>query len=179
MKEIHDLIQLTVSSKHDEKMIGFVSFSFRPKGSETRNDGILKISASDSRNQRNYLTLTFIADAGEEKEANDYLKNLFAELSEESLKEYLGKAMGALIKIPLDAFSSNSNFFIEELNIYLNFSGEPDRYFFENELLPGIAKILSLNFDSIEWFNTDNIDKEIHHQPQNKKLLPSKAILSF
>lgn len=141
--------------KAHEKMIAYVSFVVRFKENNQGKEGIIKISSSHRPYGGGCITLTFIVDTEDNQELKDHLKQLFNNLTPDSLKLYLGKDMDKVVKVSLDALEEIPEWYIEEVSVHFSNINERENVLIEEKLIPALESSLSFCFDPVEWWPPD------------------------
>jgi hypothetical protein len=165
--------------KAHEKMIAYVGFGIRFGIDDQRKEGVIKISSFQRPYGGGYITLTFIVDTEDNQELKAYLKQLFNNLTEDSLKPYLEKDMEKIVKVSLDSLEEIPQWYIEEISVHfsniderdsleeipqwyieeisVHFSNIDERVnvLIEEKLIPALESGLSFSFDPVEWWPAD------------------------
>ncbi len=141
--------------KAHEKMIAYVGFGIRFGVDDLSKEGVIKISSFHRPYGGGYITLTFIVDTKDNKELKAHLRQLFDNLTEDSLKPYLGKEMEKIVKVSLDSLEEIPEWYIEEIGVHFSNMDERVNILIEEKLIPALESSLSLSFDPVEWWPTD------------------------
>lgn len=149
-----------LSVKAHEKMIAYVGFAVRPGGQDETNEGVIKISSFNRPYGGGYLTLTFIVDTKDKAELKACLNHLFSNLTEETLKPYLGKELEKIAKVSLDSLEEIRDWYIEEVSVHLRSLDERENVIIEEKLIPAFEAAFPFSFDPVEWWPTDKPAKE-------------------
>jgi hypothetical protein len=141
--------------KAHEKMIAYVGFKIGNGQDDSNQEGVIKISSFKRPYGGGYFTLTFIVDTKDDEELRDNLNQLFNELTEDTLKPFLGKDMEKIVKVSLDSLEKIPEWYIEEISVHFSKMDERQNVLVEEILIPALASILSFSFDSVEWWPAD------------------------
>ncbi|MGB5749379.1 MAG: hypothetical protein WBM69_20530, partial [Desulfobacterales bacterium] len=88
--------------KANEKMIAYVGFKIDFEENGEKKEGVAKISSFQRAYGGGYLTLTFIVDRGQDDKLLKQLEQICANLTEDSLKPFLGQDFERMVKVDLD-----------------------------------------------------------------------------
>ena len=141
--------------KAHEKMIAYVGFVIRFGIDDQRKEGVIKISSFQRPYGGGYITLTFIVDTEDNQELKAHLKQLFNNLTEDSLKPYLEKDMEKIVKVSLDSLEEIPQWYIEEISVHFSNIDERVNVLIEEKLIPALESGLSFSFDPVEWWPAD------------------------
>jgi hypothetical protein len=141
--------------KAHEKMIAYVGFGIRFGVDDQSKDGVIKISSFQRPYGGGYITLTFIVDTDDNQELKAHLKQLFNNLTEDSLKPYLEKDMEKIVKVSLDSLEEIPQWYIEEISVHFSKIDERLNVLIEEKLIPALESSLSFSFDPVEWWPAD------------------------
>ena len=159
--------------KAHEKMIAYVGFKV---ASATENDldpeGVIKISSFQRPYGGGYYTLTFIVDTNNDKALKEDLKTRFENLTETSLKPYIGKDMQKIVKVSLDALEKIPEWYVEEVSVHFSNIEERENVLIEEKLIPALEGCLSFTFDPVEWWPADKPVQE----PQDASLMEQLSL---
>ena len=149
-----------LSIKAHEKMIAYVGFGFRFGADHQSKEGVIKISSFNRPYGGGYITLTFIVDTEDNQELKAHLKQLFNNLSEDSLKPYLGKDIEKIVKVSLDSLEEIPEWYLEEISAHFSNIDERINVLIEEKLIPALASSLSFSFDTVECWPADKPVKD-------------------
>ncbi|MGD8610825.1 MAG: hypothetical protein PVI93_07380 [Desulfobacterales bacterium] len=141
--------------KAHEKMIAYVGFKVDNDKDDANQEGVVKISSFQRPYGGGYYTLTFIVDTSDDKDLKEILKKRFDNLTEASLKLYLGKEMQKIVKVSLDSLEKIPEWYVEEVSVHLNKMDERVNVLIEDKLIPALTASLSFSFDPVQWWPTD------------------------
>ncbi len=144
-----------LSVKAHEKMIAYVGFGTGFGADGQSKEGIIKISSFHRPYGGGYITLTFIVDTEDNKELKAHLKRLFDELTEDSLKPYLGKDMEKTVRVSLDSLEEIPEWYIEEISVHFKNIDDREDVLIDEKLIPALKSCLSFSFDPVEWWPAD------------------------
>jgi len=153
-----------LSVKAHEKMIAYVGFGTGFGADGQSKEGIIKISSFHRPYGGGYITLTFIVDTEDNKELKAHLKRLFDELTEDSLKPYLGKDMEKTVRVSLDSLEEIPEWYIEEISVHFKNIDDREDVLIDEKLIPALKSCLSFSFDPVEWWPADkpvDVPKEV------------------
>jgi hypothetical protein len=151
MEDYYDLTESLFAAKANEGMIAFAGFTV----SEDRasREGVLKVSELCRSDRSGYLTLTFVIDLLDNATEKASLEARFSRVDQDALAARLGPDFEMLLDVPLNSFAESPRFFVEELNLYfLRLEGR-ERRLLEELIIPELADLLDLQFESLEWLN--------------------------
>jgi len=137
--------------KANEKMIAYVGFGIRLEDGE-KKEGVVKISSFQRAYGGGYLTLTFIVDRGPDEKLSNQLAQVYANLTEDSLKPLLGKQFERMVKVDLDLLEEVKGWHVEEINVYFRTIAGQEKTLVEGKMIPALEKILPCKFDAVEWW---------------------------
>ena len=146
--------------KAHEKMIAYVGFKVDNGKDDFNQEGVIKISSFQRPYGGGYYTLTFIVDTNDDKDLKETLKARFDNLTEASLKPYLGKDMQKIVKVSLDSLEKIPEWYVEEVSVHLSKIDERVNVLIEDKLIPALAASLSFSFDPVQWWPTDKPVKD-------------------
>jgi hypothetical protein len=141
--------------KAHEKMIAYVGFGIQFGDDHRSKDGVIKISSFQRPYGGGYITLTFIVDTENNKELKAHLTQLFDDLTEDSLRPYLGKDMEKTVRVSLNSLEEIPEWHIEEITVHFSSIGERINVLIEEKLIPALETALSISFDPVEWWPPD------------------------
>jgi hypothetical protein len=141
--------------KAHEKMIAYVGFGTRFGAAGQAKEGVIKISSFHRPYGGGYITLTFIVDTQNNKELKTHLKQQFNDLTEDSLRPYLGKDMEKTVRVSLDSLEEIPEWYIEEISVYFKNIDEREDVLIDEKLIPALKSCLSFSFDPVEWWPAD------------------------
>ena len=144
-----------LSVKAHEKMVAYVSFGIRPGDKEPTQEGVIKISSFSRPYGGGYLTLTFIIDTKDQEQLKARLNQLFSDLTEDSLKPYLGKDLEKVSKVSLDSLEEVRDWYIEEVTVYFRSFDERENVTIEEKLIPAFEAIFPFSFEQVQWWPAD------------------------
>ena len=144
-----------LSIKANEKMIAYVSFDVRIDEDGSSKEGIIKISSFHRPYGGGKLTLTFIVDTKDNQAIKDQLNNLFNNLTEDSLRPFLGDDLNKIVKVSLDSLEKVQQWTIEEVSVHFRSFKERIDILVEERLLPALSQSLPFSFDAVEWWPPD------------------------
>lgn len=144
-----------LSIKAHEKMIAYVGFGFLFGANDQSKEGVIKISSFHRPYGGGYITLTFIVDTEDNKELKAHLKQLFNNLTGDSLKPYLGKDIEKIVKVSLDSLEEIPEWYLEEISAHFSNIDERINVLIEEKLIPALESSLSFSFDPVEWWPAD------------------------
>jgi len=136
-------------------MIAYVGFGTRFGAAGQAKEGVIKISSFHRPYGGGYITLTFIVDTQNNKELKTHLKQQLNDLTEESLKPYLGKDMEKIVQVSLDSLEEIPEWYIEEISVHFRNIDEREDVLIDEKLIPALKSCLSFSFDPVEWWPTD------------------------
>ena len=172
MTEEFDPKKSYLSLKAHEKMVAYVGFKIQ-NGKDGRNqEGVIKISSFKRPYGGGYFTLTFIVDISDDQNLKKKLGQRFDELTEDSLKPFLGKDMEKMVKVSLDSLEKIPEWYIEEVSIHFSKIEERLNVLIEDRLIPALASSLSFSFDTVEWWPADKPVEE----PEETSLLENLSL---
>jgi hypothetical protein len=149
-----------LSVKAHEKMIAYVSFRIE-NGKDTRDqEGVIKISSFQRPYGGGYVTLTFIIDTRDDEGLKDNLNRRFNNLTEDSLKPFLGEDFERIVKVSLDSLEKIPAWYIEEVSVHFKKIDDRENVLIEDRLIPALASSLSFSFDPVQWWPADKPVKE-------------------
>jgi hypothetical protein len=149
-----------LSVKAHEKMIAYVAFKIQDGKEDPEQEGVIKISSFRRPYGGGYITLTFIMDTKDDKALKDNLSQRFNNLTEDSLKPFLGEDMEKVVKVSLDSLEKIPAWHIEEVSVHFKKIDDRENVLIENRLIPALASSLSFSFDPVEWWPADKPVKE-------------------
>jgi hypothetical protein len=155
MTEEFDPKKSYLSLKAHEKMIAYVGFKIQDEKDGRNQEGVIKISSFKRPYGGGYFTLTFIVDISDDQNLKKKLGQRFDELTEDSLKPFLGKDMEKMVKVSLDSLEKIPEWYIEEVSIHFSKIEERLNVLIEDRLIPALASSLSFSFDPLEWWPAD------------------------
>ena len=160
MNAVFDIKKSTLALKAGEFMIAFVGFSLSLKN-QIRKEGVLKISAFYRGDAPGYLTLTFIIDTEGDPSILNALEHVFDQLTEESIRPYMGSELREVIMVPLDFVSESHNWFLQEVSLYFEALKNREKLLVEDWVIPAAAACLGLTFETVQWWqgHEDTIQK--------------------
>jgi hypothetical protein len=141
--------------KAHEKMIAYVGFGTQFGADDPPKEGVIKISSFHRPYGGGYITLTFIVDTQNNKELKTHLKQRFDDLSEDSLRPYLGKDMEKTVRVSLDSLEEIPEWYIEEVSVHFKNIEEREDVLIDEKLIPALKSCLSFSFDPVEWWPAD------------------------
>jgi hypothetical protein len=144
MKNSIDAKRTLVLLKGDERMVAFAGFRLGAA------EGVMKV-ASFVRGDGGYLTLTFLIDTQGDSDVRDKLAATFRPLAEGVLQRQLEKDVTMVVSVPLDVLGDVSDYFIEELNIYIRGLEGRERRLLERQILPLVEAVTHATFAPLEW----------------------------
>ena len=155
--------------KSNEKMIAFVGFVIRPEKNGSNKEGVVKISSFHRPYGGGYLTLTFIVDIAQDKQHKKHLQRLCDNITEDSLRPFLGKGFEKMVKVSLDSLEEIKGWYIEEVNVHFRSIEDREKVLIEEKLIPALEDILPCTFDPVDWWPAERNkgapeDKEIEEQ---------------
>ena len=172
MTEEFDPKKSYLSLKAHEKMVAYVGFKIQ-NGKDGRNqEGVIKISSFNRPYGGGYFILTFIVDISDDQNLKKKLGQRFDELTEDSLKPFLGKDMEKMVKVSLDSLEKIPEWYIEEVSIHFSKIEERLNVLIEDRLIPALASSLSFSFDTVEWWPADKPVEE----PEETSLLENLSL---
>jgi hypothetical protein len=146
--------------KAHEKMIAYVGFKIEDGQVDPDLEGVIKISSFQRPYGGGYYTLTFIVDTNGDENVKKTLKARFDNLTETSLKPYLGKEIQKLVKVSLDSLEKIPEWYVEEISVHLSIIDERENVLIEDKLIPALATSLSFSFDPVQWWPVDRPAKD-------------------
>lgn len=180
MDEAFDLMGSVLSSKANEKMIGFAGFVRKSSPMGPDLEGMVKVSAEHREDGSGYLTLTFIIDREPDAGSGNPRAGL-GKVDPEVLRRRLGPDFEMLIDIPLTDFSAAAPFFIEEMDVYFRHLQGYEKNLVETNLFPAYEDILGLRFESLQGWRADEpspldrllaeAEARAESQPKSRSLL--------
>ena len=138
--------------KANEKMIAYVGFVISLKENGEKKEGVAKISSFQRAYGGGYLTLTFIVDRGQDDKLLKQLEQICANLTEDSLKPFLGQDFERMVKVDLDLLEDVKGWYVEEINVYFRSVAGQEKTLVEGAMIPALEKILPCKFDAVEWW---------------------------
>jgi hypothetical protein len=151
MEDYYDLTESLFAAKANEGMIAFAGFTVRED--RASQEGVLKVSALCRSDRSGYLTLTFVIDLVDSATDKASLEARFSRVDQDALAARLVPDFEMLLDVPLNSFAESPRFFVEELNLYfLRLEGR-ERRLLEELIVPELADLLDLQFESLEWLN--------------------------
>ena len=144
-----------LSVKAHEKMVAYVGFAVRLGGEDQIEEGVIKISSFNRPYGGGYLTLTFIIDTKDNEQLKAHLNQLFSNLTEDSLKPYLGKDLEKIAKVSLDSLEDVRDWYIEEVTVYFRSLDERENVTIEEKLIPAFEATFPFSFDRVQWWPAD------------------------
>ena len=141
--------------KTHEKMIAFTGFDIQSDDQGQLKEGVVKISAFQRPYGGGHLTLTFIVNTNGDPQLKTHLNQLFNNLTEDSLRPYLGEKLDKIVKVSLDALEKIEHWSIEEISIHFRAYEPRLNVLIEEMLFPALESVLMLSFDPIEWWPQD------------------------
>lgn len=138
--------------KANEKMIAFAGFLIRIEKHGITKEGVVKISSFHRPYGGGYLTLTFIADIGQDAALSNRLEQLCDNLTEDTLRPLLGKEFERIVKVDLDSLEQTRWWYIEEINVYFRSIEGLEKSLVEGKIIPALEVLLPCTFESIEWW---------------------------
>ena len=154
MNEVYDLMGSVLSSKADERMIGFAGF-VRSASSRGQNlEGIVKVAAEHREDGSGYLTLTFIIDR-EPDASPEKARTRLGQIDSEALRKRLGPEFEMLIQIPLSEFSASAPFDVEEMDVYFRHLQGHEKRLVETGLFPAFEDLLGLRFEGLQAWRAE------------------------
>ena len=159
--------------KANEKMIAYVGFKVASGKDDNRHqEGVIKISSFQRPYGGGYYTLTFIVDTNADKALKEDLKTRFDNLTETSLKPYMGKELQKIVKVSLDALEKIPEWYVEEVSVHFSNIEERENVLIEEKLIPALEGCLSFSFDPVEWWPADKPVKE----PEDASLMEQLSL---
>jgi hypothetical protein len=149
-----------LSVKAHEKMVAYVGFGVRLGDKEPIEEGVIKISSFNRPYGGGYLTLTFIIDTKDNEQLKARLNQLFSNLTEDSLKPYLGKDLEKIAKVSLDSLGDVSDWYIQEVTVYFRSFEERENVMIEEKLIPAFEASFPFSFDKVQWWPPDKPVRE-------------------
>lgn len=146
--------------KAHEKMIAYVGFKVENGQDAPNQEGVIKISSFQRPYGGGYYTLTFIVDTNDDKDLKEMLKTRFDNLTEASLKPFLGKDMQKIVKVSLDSLEKIPEWYVEEVSVYLSKIDERVNVLIEDKLIPALTASLSFSFEPVQWWPSDKPVKD-------------------
>ncbi len=146
--------------KAHEKMIAYVGFKVGTGQDDSNQEGVIKISSFQRPYGGGYYTLTFIVDTNDDNDLKETLKTRFNNLTEASLKPFLGKDIQKIVKVSLDTLEKIPEWYVEEISVHLSKIDERANVLIEDKLIPALADSLSFSFDPVQWWPADKPVKE-------------------
>ena len=144
-----------LSVKAHEKMVAYVGFGTQFDIDGQSKEGVIKISSFHRPYGGGYFTLTFIVDTQNNKELKAHLKRRFDDLSEDTLRPYLGKDMEKTVRVSLDSLEEIPEWYIEEISVHFKNIDEREDVLIDEKLIPALKSCLSFSFDPVEWWPAD------------------------
>jgi hypothetical protein len=141
--------------KAHEKMVAYVGFGVRLGDMEPIEEGVIKISSFNRPYGGGYLTLTFIIDTKDNAQLKTRLNQLFGDLTEDSLRPYLGKDLEKISKVSLDSLEEVRDWYIEEVTVYFRSLDERENVTIEEKLIPAFEATFPFSFDQVQWWPAD------------------------
>jgi hypothetical protein len=141
--------------KAHEKMIAYVGFGIRFEAQGQSKEGVIKISSFHRPYGGGYITLTFIVDTEDNKQLKANLKRLFEELTEDSLRPYLGADVEKIVSVSLDALKEIPEWYIEEISVHFKNMDEREDVLIDEKIVPALKSCLAFSFDPVEWWPAD------------------------
>ncbi len=138
--------------KANEKMIAYVGFVIQLEEDGKSKEGIVKISSLHRPYGGGYLTLTFIVDKGQDDALKTQLEMLSDKITEDSLRQQLGKEFERMVKVDLDMLEETKGWYLEEINVYFHTIAGREKVLVEEKLLPALECILPCKFEPVEWW---------------------------
>ena len=138
--------------KANEKMIAYVGFKIELEANGEKKEGVAKISSFQRAYGGGYLTLTFIVDRGQDDKLLKQLEQICANLTEDSLKPFLGQDFERMVKVDLDLLEDVKGWYVEEINVYFRSVAGQEKTLVESTMIPALEKILPCKFDAVEWW---------------------------
>ena len=175
MTQEFDPIKSYLSVKAQENMVAYAGFRIIDADSDGHREGVMKISSFQRPYGGGYITLTFIVDTKDDKDFRDNLNQLFNNLTEDTLKPFLGRNMKKIVKVSLDSLEKIPEWCIQEVSVHFNKMDEREDVLIEGSLIPALASILSFSFDSVEWWPADKPVVE----PEEKSLREHISLKAF
>ena len=124
-------------------MIAYVGFETRFGADGQRKEGVIKISSFHRPYGGGYITLTFIVDTERNAQLKSHLKHLFDDLTEDSLRPYLGKDMEKAVRVSLDSLEEIPEWYIEEVSVYFRNIADRKDVLIDEKLIPALKSCLS------------------------------------
>ena len=141
--------------KAHEKMIAYVGFGTQLGTEGQSKEGVIKISSFHRPYGGGNITLTFIVDTQHHTELKAHLKRRFDDLTEESLRSYMGKDMEKIVRVSLDSLEEIPEWYIEEVSVHFKKIEDREDVLIDEKLIPALESCLSFSFEPIEWWPAD------------------------
>ncbi|MDJ0815732.1 MAG: hypothetical protein QNJ58_05985 [Desulfobacterales bacterium] len=138
--------------KASENMIAYVGFLIELEESGKSKEGVVKISSFQRPYGGGYLTLTFMVDKGQDASLDSQLAKLFDGITENALRQHLGKGFERIVRVDLDILEETRGWSIEEINVYFITIAEREKVLVEEKLLPALECMLPCKFEPVEWW---------------------------
>ena len=162
-----------LSIKAHEGMIAFVGYLMEIEEGEAKKEGILKISSFHKAYGGGSLTLTFIIDTQDLPAVKESLDRHFANLTETTLKPFVGKTLERINKVKLDEVLHVQDWYVEEINVHLTALKGEEKTIVEKSLIPAFEKILPCSFQPVEWWPMESrVSEEPSEQGWIETLTP-------
>lgn len=153
VQRVIDLEEQIRKNTADEHFLAFSGFTLALPDRPAPVEGVLKISGRIRRDGvSGFLTFGFIVDVDGDDALREALAGLFRSVSEEAVKPRLGRNFQYLIPTETGGADENS-WFMEEITFYFNKMKDNTRHYVEHLLIPVLADILPVTFDSMQWWN--------------------------
>ncbi|GAB6047443.1 hypothetical protein JCM19379_12670 [Methyloparacoccus murrellii] len=154
MEQPYDLMGGILSTKADERMIGFAGFMRPQSGQQPALEGIVKVSAFHREDGSGYLTLTFVIDHEPGVVAGDTIRYLRAP-DQAALQARLGRDFEMLMDMPLTSPKAASPFRIEEMDVYFRSLRGQERAIVESRLFPALGELLGLQCEALQAWQAE------------------------
>ncbi|HKA54388.1 MAG TPA: hypothetical protein VKJ47_12070 [Candidatus Binatia bacterium] len=161
-----DILQEFVAQYAREEMLAFFEFTLERVGQEPL-PGLGRISQpKHGSSSLRYLSLAFVFDTPNEA-AKTAIEQVFAHLSETSLRAALPQAVGL---VPTPPLHTGPEHYIRQIDILLGAHTVPDKRFISESLAPALHKILPLQFSEVSWWEVrPQAPPDAGHDPQAKE----------
>lgn len=148
MDEPYDLLGGVLSSKANERMIGFAGFTRTGDTHPSPLEGIVKLAAFLREDGSGYLTLTFVIDRLPGETGSEPLS--LGKPDPDALQNLLGPDFEMLIDIPLSPFTAGSPFYVEEMDLYFSRLRGREKAVIETGIFPAFSRLLGLRFEALQ-----------------------------
>jgi hypothetical protein len=152
-QRVIDLEEQIRKNAADEDFLAFTGFRMDLPGQETPVEGVLKISGRiRSDGQSGFLTLAFIGETAGDSPERAALLTLFRGVTEEAMKPRLGRNFQYLVPTVTGSGTDNS-WAMDEITFYFHKMKDNTRHYVEHLILPVLAEILPVRFETLQWWN--------------------------